>query len=60
MTSRGVFALVMLVFGTASLAGAIVLQHENKIVPYQNFYLLAGLFFTCLFISLIPQRPDDG
>ena len=58
MTSRGVFALVMLVFGSASMAGAIVLQHENKIVPYQNLYLLSGLFFTCLVVSLIPKQPD--
>jgi hypothetical protein len=58
MTSRGVFALVMLVFGAASMAGAIVLQHENKIVPYQNLYLLSGLFFTCLVVSLIPKQPD--
>jgi len=58
MTSRGVFALVMLVFGAASMVGAIVLQHENKIVPYQNLYLLSGLFFTCLVVSLIPKQPD--
>jgi len=49
---------VMLVFGAASMAGAIVLQHENKIVPYQNLYLLSGLFFTCLVVSLIPKQPD--
>ncbi len=40
------------------MAGAIVLQHENKIVPYQNLYLLSGLFFTCLVVSLIPKQPD--